>query len=173
MKIAMTAIIGALYFVITIVLQPISFLAIQVRVSGALILLLPLFPEATLFGVSIGVLFANMFSPLGLIDLVSAPVTFAAMLPLYLFCRKGKQNDALIIVGGAIKSVVIAAWVSLLLYWVFGIPVEINFPLVLIGDAIAVVGIGFLLYKLLHRYLPGNINAGNIEQPNPENEASN
>jgi len=170
MNIAMAAIIAALYFTITIVLQPISFLAIQVRVSGALILLLPLFPEATLFGVSIGVFFANMISPLGAVDLISAPVTLVAMLPLYLFCKKGKKTDTMVIVGGVIKCIVIAAWVSLLLFWVFGIPFVINFPLVLIGDAIAVIGIGFPLFKVLHRYLPGALVEDQIERSDAEPE---
>lgn len=174
MKIAMTAVIASLYFAITIVLQPFSFLAIQVRISGALILLLPLFPDATLFGVSIGVLFANMVSPLGAIDLISAPVTFVAMLPLYFICKKGKKNDALIIAGGAIKCVVIAAWVSLLLISVFELPYWafwLNFFLVLIGDVIAVIGIGFPLYKILHRYLPGALVEDQIERGDVEHEA--
>jgi uncharacterized membrane protein len=154
---ALTAIFAALYFAITVIFQPISFLAIQVRVSGALILLCALFPEPILAGVTIGVFFANMLSPLGAIDLISAPITFLAMLPLY-FLRK--RGDGWIIFGGALKSVVIAAWVSLELRWVYHIPFIVNFPLVLIGDLVAVLVIGYPVYRVVKRYLPNFVSVG-------------
>jgi uncharacterized membrane protein len=167
-QIALTGVIAALYTAITYVLQPISFLAIQVRVSGALILLLPLFPEATLLGVSLGVLFANMTSPLGPIDLLSAPITLLAMIPLYLLRKKG---IAAILAGGAIKSIVIAIWVSAMLQWAFGAPMALNFPLVLIGDLIAVIGLGSVLYVVLKRALPASLSIkaeSNRENENPK-----
>lgn len=150
----LTSIFASLYAAITLVFQPISFLTIQVRVSGALIFLLPVFPIPVLVGVSIGVLLANLVSPLGAIDLVSAVVTFVSMLPLY-FLRE--KNDGWKVMGALFKSVVISAWVAWMLDFTLGVPFEVTWYWILVGDGIAVVGLGFMLYKSVKKVagLPG------------------
>lgn len=63
------AIIAALYFVLTFVLQPISYGQIQVRVSEILTVLPYFFPEA-IIGLTVGCALANLFSPFGLLDII-------------------------------------------------------------------------------------------------------
>lgn len=57
-----SAVIGAIYAVLTVFLAPISYGAIQFRVSEALTVIPYLFPPAT-WGLFIGCLIANLFSP--------------------------------------------------------------------------------------------------------------
>ena len=68
-----SAVIGALYFVLTTVLAPISYGVVQFRVAEALTILPFLFPEATI-GLVIGCAFANISSPFGLLDIIVGAV---------------------------------------------------------------------------------------------------
>jgi uncharacterized membrane protein len=79
------AIIAALYFVFTTVFQAISFGQVQLRVSEMLTVLPFFFPEA-IWGLTLGCLIANFFSPFGLIDIVFGTLcTFLAATATYLF----------------------------------------------------------------------------------------
>ncbi len=65
-----TALIGAIYFVLSFFVQPLSFGPLQFRISEALVLLPIFFPEAIL-GLSVGCLLSNFaFSPFGLYDIL-------------------------------------------------------------------------------------------------------
>lgn len=68
-KIARAAVIAALYAVLAIAVQPLSYGPLQFRFSECLVLLPCIMPEAVL-GVTIGCLIANCFSPFGVYDIV-------------------------------------------------------------------------------------------------------
>jgi uncharacterized membrane protein len=79
------AIIAALYFVFTTVFQTISFGQVQLRVSEILSVLPFFFPEA-IWGLTLGCLISNFFSPFGLIDIVFGTLcTFLAAVITYSF----------------------------------------------------------------------------------------
>ena len=63
------AVIAAVYVVVCLALAPFSYGAVQVRVAEALCLLPFLFPE-TAWGLGVGCLIANLFSPYGVLDIV-------------------------------------------------------------------------------------------------------
>lgn len=67
----LTAIIGALYFALTLVSYPIAYGPIQLRLSESLMLAVPLIPVAVP-GVTLGVFLANFFNPgnLGPVDYI-------------------------------------------------------------------------------------------------------
>jgi len=67
-QISTASIIAALYASITVLLAPISYYPIQVRVSEALTLLPYIFPSAV-WGLFIGCLIANIFGGLGVYDI--------------------------------------------------------------------------------------------------------
>jgi len=68
-RLARSAVIAALYVVLTYLLQPISFGQVQFRVSEALAVLPMLWPEA-IPALFVGVALANLQSPFGLWDIV-------------------------------------------------------------------------------------------------------
>ena len=68
-----SAVVAALYFVLTIVLAPISFGVVQFRLSEALVLLPFIYPETAL-GLVVGCALANITSPFGLIDIIVGAV---------------------------------------------------------------------------------------------------
>ncbi|MBD3186089.1 QueT transporter family protein [Candidatus Bathyarchaeota archaeon] len=162
-SIAIAAILGSLYFVITVLLGPLSFDVIQVRISEALKVLIPIFGIPGFTGIIIGMFLANIFSPLGPIDLISPFVAIAALIPLYMLRNKGWKG---ILAGCLIYTAAITTWVAFILNYVLGLPFAINWFLVLIGEAIAIFGLGIPVYKAVNKYLmpwlePPSQNANN------------
>ncbi len=68
-KTVKAALIAAIYAALSLLLKPISFAAVQIRVAEALSLLV-LYTSAAPWGLFAGCLIANFFSPFGLIDTV-------------------------------------------------------------------------------------------------------
>jgi len=145
--IALTTIFAALYFVLVNVAQPISFMQIQIRVANALLALVPLYGLGVVFGVPIGVFFANLSSPLGWIDLISVLPTFAGLVIIYLLRNKS------LLLGLSIYNVILASWISFMLWYIIGLPYIISFVYVLAGLFAANVGIGYPIYKGIKKRL--------------------
>lgn len=72
-SLAMSAAIAAVYAVLTLVLAPISYGAIQFRVSE-LLCIMPFFLPSSAVGLFIGCLIANLFSPVGILDIIFGPI---------------------------------------------------------------------------------------------------
>ena len=89
-NIATGAIIAGLYAALTILLAPISYYAIQVRISEALTLLPFVYPSA-IWGLFLGCMIANIFGGLGPYDIfLGSTITLIAAYLTYLL-RKTKN----------------------------------------------------------------------------------
>ncbi len=90
-----SALIGALYFVLSTVVSPIAFGPLQFRLSEALVLLVVFFPEG-IPGLTVGCVLANFaFSPYGIYDMIFGGVaTLLGAVGTYLF-RKNIPLSAL------------------------------------------------------------------------------
>lgn len=131
------AVIGAIYVIITIGLAPISYGAIQVRISEALTIL-PYYTPAAIPGLFIGCIIANLNSPLGIIDIVFGSLaTLIAALITYRIKDKRFVPLPSIIVNAII--------VPFVLKYTLGIPYLLNVPWVLLGQSIACYGLGYPL----------------------------
>ena len=142
---ALTGILAALYAGLVIFLAPISFLGIQLRVADILTGLVPIFGLPAVFGLSLGVLIGNLVSPLGLIDLISAVITFVCLLNIYLLRNRS------VLLGLVIYTVVISLWIAFMLYYVFSIPFWISFIELLPGVSAANIVGAYLLYLALKK----------------------
>ncbi|MEM4721350.1 MAG: QueT transporter family protein [Candidatus Methanomethylicaceae archaeon] len=141
--IAKAAVIAALYVALVWALTPISFGAVQIRVSNALIGIVPLVGMPAVFGITLGVLIGNIPSPLGPVDLLSAIPTFIALLIIM------RLKDRSVLLGLAIYSVILSAWVGMLLNYAFGVPFLITFVYLLAGIGFATAVLGYLVYRTL------------------------
>ena len=73
------AIVGALYVALTLLTQPISYGVIQFRVSEVLTLL-AFFNPIYIISITLGVIITNLFSPLGIYDMILGPMhTFISL----------------------------------------------------------------------------------------------
>jgi len=92
-KIAFSGAIAALYIAITLAIMPLSFGPVQIRFSEVLTIL-PFFFPASIWGIFIGCIIANLFSPYGLIDIVVGPTAslIAAICTCYLGMSRGRDS---------------------------------------------------------------------------------
>lgn len=145
--IAKAAVIAALYVALVWALTPISFGAIQVRVSNALIGIVPLVGMPAVFGITLGVLIGNIPSPLGPVDLLSTIPTFIALLLVM------KLKNKSVLFGLVTYSVILSAWVGMLLNYVFGVPFLMTFIYLLVGIGFATAVLGYLVYRTLRHLM--------------------
>jgi uncharacterized membrane protein len=101
-------VIAAIYFVLTFVLQPISFGAVQFRISEAMTIL-PLFTSAAVPGLFIGCFLANIIGGLGLVDIVFGSLTTLAA--AYLTSKMPNKYLA-VLPPILLNAFVISIWVS-------------------------------------------------------------
>ena len=141
---AEAGIIAALYFSLTMAVAPLSFGQLQLRVSEALCIL-PFFTPAAIPGLFIGCVLANLFSFLGVFDIVFGSLaTLAAALLTYTIKSKWLLP---------LPSVIVNAFVvGALLYFLAGLPFWLSAVYVGAGQAIACYALGMPLFFLLAKH---------------------
>lgn len=143
------ALIGAAYAALTLVLAPISYAAVQLRLSEALTVL-PILTPAAVPGLFVGVLIANALGPFSLIDMVCGSLlTLAAAL----LTRWWRKWPALALLPPVLLN---GLGVPLYLYFILKVPapvlVQVNRWLWLPADADKVPS-GAAVLSLPHPYL--------------------
>ena len=86
------AVVGALYAVLTMVLAPISYGALQFRVSEVLCIL-PFFMPFTAWGLFVGCIVANLMSTAGVLDVVFG--SLATLITCVCIAQCGKMGNTL------------------------------------------------------------------------------
>ncbi len=138
------AIIAAIYTVLTLVLSPISYGPMQIRVSEALTVL-PAVKASAIPGLFIGCALANIIGPYGIYDVIfgSLATLLASLLTYTLRKRKILAPLPPVIINGVI--------IGGMLHFLYGVP---NLPLcmlwVALGQFVACYLLGYpLLRKLM------------------------
>lgn len=139
-ELTMTGVVAALYMVLTLLIQPLSYGAVQIRFSEVLALL-PFFNKKFSWSIVIGCALANLFSPLGPIDLVFG-------LTSSILCVLLIQRLERIWTAAAIITAFTGVFVGVELFLVYGTPIAFNMITVAAGEAVAMV-CGVVLWKLM------------------------
>jgi uncharacterized membrane protein len=140
-QITRVGVIAALYAVLTIVLVPFSFGALQVRVAEGLTLLPMLYPEAVA-ALFIGCLVANAAGPFGLVDVIGGSlVTLLAAYVTYRF----RHSFIAYLSPVLLNAFLISIYVSLAAGW----PYWLTVLSIGAGQAVAVLVIGYPLIRFL------------------------
>ena len=142
-SVCLSAMIAALYAALTLLLAPISYGAIQCRISEAMTLLPILLPQA-IPGLVIGCLVANLLSPVAIWDVIFGTLaTLIAALGTYRL-RKKPLLAALcpVVANGVIVGVMLAV--------VYALPLWLTMLEVAVGEA-AAVALGFILLAALRK----------------------
>ena len=142
-QIALTGIFAALYYVLGIVFQPISFMAIQCRIACALIPLIALFGYPATIGITLGGLLFNANSPLGILDMLSMLIFLPAKLAIQKWGIKAVP----------IHVAFVGIWVGYLLNITFNAPLIPTIVTVAIGELVAEIVLGIPLNQLVKRRL--------------------
>ncbi|MDS9472841.1 QueT transporter family protein [Sporosarcina pasteurii] len=150
-SLAINGIIAALYVAVSLLIAPLAFSSIQFRISEIFNHLV-VFNKKYFFGVVVGVFVANLFSPLGMIDLVfGVGMSVLALLATILsakFITDITQRMIFNIAMFAIFSFLIAIELQI----VFGVPFWIGWLTVAIGE-IVVMTIGIPIMISLNKRL--------------------
>lgn len=148
---AVSGIIAALYVAVSLLIAPLAFSSIQFRISEIFNHLV-VFNKKYFFGIVIGVFVANLFSPLGMIDLVfGVGMTVLALIATILsakFINDITQRMIFNIAMFAIFSFLIAIELNI----VFGIPFGMGWLTVAIGE-IVVMTVGIPVMIALNKRL--------------------
>ncbi len=144
--IAQVGIIASLYGAITIVLAPISYGPIQLRVSEALTVL-PYLTPAAIPGLFVGCVVANIYGGLGLYDIVGGSLcTLLAAFLTYFISRTKKP-----ILAPLPPVFVNALGVSFYLHILFKLPYWITVAYIAVGEIGACFVLGYPLLLILLR----------------------
>ena len=142
-SVCLSAMIAALYAALTLLLAPISYGAIQCRISEAMTLLPILLPQA-IPGLVIGCLVANLLSPVAIWDVIFGTLaTLIAALGTYRLRRKPLLAALCpVVANGVIVGVMLAVF--------YALPLWMTMLEVAVGEAVA-VALGFILLAALRR----------------------
>jgi len=145
-RIVIVAMVAAVYAVVTIVLAPISYGAVQFRISEALTLI-TFFNPVFVPGLTLGVLIANFASPYGLMDMLLG--TFASFIAFVLIRVTRKTINNLFIAslfptitnGLIIPFVILGQELTFASYWVVAATVAFG--------QFVVLTISYVIFRLL------------------------
>ncbi len=138
-----SAMIAAVYVVLTLIFAPISYGPVQVRISEAL-MVLPYFTTAAIPGLFVGCLIANIFGGLGMPDIVFG--SLATLLSAYMVSKI--ENKYLV----PLPPIIINAYiVGLVLHYVLELPLYTTMLFVGAGQVIACYGLGLPLLLFLEK----------------------
>jgi uncharacterized membrane protein len=140
------AVIGSLYAALTLLLSPISYGVMQVRVSEALTVLAMLTPAA-IPGLTVGCFFANFLGPNGLMDAVLGSLaTLLGAVGTYQLRRRFYWAPMPPVIANAVI-------VGLMLHYVYGVPIPPLYCIfwVGLGELISCYGIGLPLARFLQK----------------------
>lgn len=146
-EISIAAILAALYVVIGLQLPFLSFGPIQCRVSDALYPLIHLTGTSGLVGLTLGHLIYNTYGytadlALGWMDLFSPMVLLPGK---YLIKEYGWK-------GVIVHTLMVGLWVAYLLNQTYALPLNAGFVSVTAGEAVAELGLGYVVYKAVEKY---------------------
>ncbi len=136
--------IGAVYALLTILLAPISYGMIQVRVAEAL-MVLPFFTPAATPGLFVGCLIANIYGGHGILDIVFGSL---ATLISALIVQK-TANRYLVPLSPVLINALI---VGMVLHLVLELPFYLTAAWVGLGQLLACYGLGLPLLLLLQKH---------------------
>ena len=149
-SIAKTAVVAALYVVITLVLAPISFGAVQLRFAE-MFNYLALYNKRYIWGVTLGVFLANFASPTWAFDV---PIGSLSTLLVLIFVRFVTTKIKDMRVKFVITAIIVAISMFSIageLYWVSKIPFWMSLLTIGLGELLSIVLGGFILYQISKR----------------------
>ena len=140
--VVINAMIAGVYAVLTLAISPIAYSEIQFRLSE-IIVFLAFYNRRYIPGLTIGCIIANLFSPMGMLDIVFGPLsTIIVCIAMYLIKNRYLAAGA----GAIITGMIIGAE----LWYAFNIPYVINAIYVAVGELIVLI-IGALVFKSLEK----------------------
>ena len=145
-RLARTAIIAALYAVITLALAPISYGAVQFRVSEIMVLL-AFFDPFYIGGLTLGCLIANILGPNGIADIIFA--TFISVYAISLTGKYIKNNTKSLVIASLWPTIFNGLIIGWMLNYLYQLPLVLSMGEVAIGEFVVVTIVGVPVVKMI------------------------
>ena len=140
--ITLNAMVATIYAVLTLMIQPLAYRELQLRLSE-IVVLLAFYNKKLIPGLAIGCFIANIPSPLGVIDWIVGPLS---TLVVCYFMNRATNIYLSALIGSIATGLIIGGELCL----VYHIPYLINALYVFIGEAI-VLYLGTFIFKRLEK----------------------
>lgn len=147
-QIFFVSVLAATYAVVTVMSGSLAYSWVQVRISEALTPLPYLLGFPAVIGLTLGCIIANVFSPVGLPDLVFGP-----LLTLVAGVLSWKLNFGRRFIACLYPVVVNAFGVSAYLAGFYGVQYEVSVLTIGVGESIAAVLVGYPLLRAIERFI--------------------
>jgi uncharacterized membrane protein len=149
-SLALITLYASLYAALVVILGPISYGPVQIRIADTMLAAVPLIGLSGVLGHTLGVFVANIFSTAGVIDLLNTIPSFVMSFVVYYVYRQTK-NDYTVIGTCIAYSLVIGTTVGWMLSYLYSLPLLITIAYVSTGNVVATVLIGWPLFKILKK----------------------
>ena len=150
-RLTRTAIIAAIYAVITVAIAPLSYMGVQFRISEILVLL-AVFDPLYIGGLTLGCLIANLLGPNGPMDVLFGTLaTFISVYLVYLTGKYMKGKKGYLIIASLWPTIVNAIIVGgVMLHGLFKLPLILSILQVGFGQFVVITIIGVPLFRFLN-----------------------
>ena len=146
LKVAVAALVASIYSVMTIVLGPFGYSWVQVRISEALTPLPFSLGVSSVVGLMLGCIIANLFSPVGLPDMIFGP-----LLTLFAAILSWKANFGKRFIACIYPVIVNSLGVSAYISSFYGVPYMVSVATIAVGEFIAAIFVGYPLLVMVER----------------------
>lgn len=149
-ELTMMGVVAALYVVLTLMVSPFAFGAVQFRISEGLNHL-AVFNKRYILAISVGVFIANTQSSLGVIDMVFGTLgTFAMLTISYYLTRHVKSVVKRLAISTVVDTLMM--WcVAVELYFFAGLPFCATYGTVMLGEFVSLVLGAIVIYFINKR----------------------
>ena len=147
-KLTRTAIIAAIYAVITVAIAPLSYMGVQFRISEILVLL-AVFDPLYIGGLTLGCLIANLLGPNGPLDVILGTLaTFISVYAIYLTGKIVKNYRAKLLIASIWPTLFNGLIIGWMLNMLYGFPLVLSMGQVALGELVVITCIGVPLFLL-------------------------
>ena len=147
-RLTRTAIIAAIYAVITVAIAPLSYMGVQFRISEILVLL-AVFDPLYIGGLTLGCLIANLLGPNGPMDVLFGTLaTFISVYAIYLTGKIIQNYKAKLFIASIWPTIFNGLIVGWMLNKLYGLPLVLSMGQVALGELVEITCIGVPLFLL-------------------------
>ncbi|MBX9137456.1 MULTISPECIES: QueT transporter family protein [unclassified Clostridium] len=147
-RLTRTAIIAAIYAVVTVAIAPLSYMGVQFRISEILVLL-AVFDPLYIGGLTLGCLIANLLGPNGPLDVILGTLaTFISVYAIYLTGKIVKNYRAKLLIASIWPTLFNGLIIGWMLNMLYGFPLVLSMGQVALGELVVITCIGVPLFLL-------------------------
>ena len=147
-RLTRTAIIAAIYAVITVAIAPLSYMGVQFRISEILVLL-AVFDPLYIGGLTLGCLIANLLGPNGPMDVLFGTLaTFISVYAIYLTGKIIQNYKAKLFIASIWPTIFNGLIVGWMLNKLYGLPLVLSMGQVALVELVVITCIGVPLFLL-------------------------